>query len=175
MLLYEHISVQILKNLQKCFHTLRSFHRNRINCFLEYSSSDLHSPIWAKRAHPPGGNRHTHPYVYGQARLLYALWRAGGLHGCEISPPQSTIFSLMSLPQPFLPGVDASSCDWLYNSPLSKTPQKSSIQPLSHTRPGWQDLPASLTQACPEMGTAVETFLNSLMWALVTCCLHGGF
>lgn len=124
MLLYEHISVQIWKNLQKCFHTLRSFHRNRINCFLEYSSSDLHSPIRAKRAHPPGGNRHTHPYVYGQARLLYALWRAGGLHRCEISPPQSTIFSLMSLRQPFLPGVDASSCDRLYNSPLSKTPQK---------------------------------------------------
>lgn len=149
MLLYEHLFCPNKKKiLQKCFHTLRSFHRNRTNHFLEYSSSDLHSPIQAKRALPPGEiGTSIHMLMDTQGCYMLSGEHRESWGFAWMRDVTSTEHHLQShvTARAFPAGVDASSCDQLYNSPLSKAPRKSSIQPLSHTPLGWQDLPASLT------------------------------
>jgi len=106
MLLYEHLfgPNKKKKNLQKCFHTLRSSHRKRMNHFLQFSSSDVHSPTQAKRALPPGeagtGIRSLRTHI-AATRSLESTRESWGLRGCKMSPTESTVSDLVSLLQPF--------------------------------------------------------------------------
>lgn len=151
MLLYEHLFSPNKKKSTEMFPHSKKLPKKQNESFSVILQQRCMFTHAGKEGSFSWGSRHRHPYAYGHAPLLGALWRAprrvGGLHGCKMSPSQSTVFGPVSLLQPFRQRTAFLSATYCTTALWSKALSKAASSLSATLLPplGCRDLPASPT------------------------------